>query len=512
MIVQVRTAGQANTGPGACTAGNANLGSCGPSPHPPKEIDMDITRALGHWVATTRSDWSASALERARHAVQDTVACMVAGAGDSGAHAVRRMVADCGTGTSTVVGNHGRGAAPPMAALANGTSAHALDYDDNFLPGLTHASAALVPALLALAENHDLSGERLLDAYIVGLDVHAVLGRGMGRGHYDVGWHGTATVGGIGTAAACARLLGLDSDAATRAISLGVSMACGVKAQFGSPGKPLQAGLAAQHAVQSATLAAAGLGAHPRAIEGERGFIALFAGATDSDWAAVLAALDGPPVIETHGLAPKRHPCCGSAHRALDGVLDLRTAHGFGAGDVAQVDTHVGYGNARNLCYDTPTQEMEARFSMQYCVAVALLDGHLTLADFTRAAVQRPEVRALMPRVLMHATSEGAEGNNPDARLPHQVRITLRDATVLETSLLWPRGTIAHPFTAEERAHKFRDCCEGFLDREQLAATAHALDGLEGLASVRELTKWLRFEAGNDDGERFSARYANAAE
>jgi 2-methylcitrate dehydratase PrpD len=470
-----------------------------------------ITQALGELAAGAPPDRGTVAFERARDAIEDTIAVMVAGAGDEGAHAVRRVVAGYGEGLASVIGNSGRGAAAPFAALANGTSAHALDYDDNFSPGLTHASAVLVPALLALAEAHDLPGARLVDAYITGLDLHAVLGRGTGRGHYDLGWHNTATVGCIGTAGACARLLRLDAGAATRAISLGVSMAAGAKVQFGSAAKPFHAGMAAKNAVLAATLAAQGMGARPDALEGSRGFAALYAGNADADWDAILAEVRATPSIVSSGLAPKLYPCCGSAHRVLDGVIALREQHGFRAAEVARVDATVGYGNQRNLCYPDPRQEMEARFSLEYCVAVALLEGRLTLADFTHDAVQRPEVRALFSRVHMHATAQGAEGADPSARLPHEVRITLNDGRVLEASVLWPRGTIAQPFTRSDRDAKFRDCCEGFLAPRAMADARAALAGIATLASVHELTGLLHFAAGGDRGQRFAQRYAGAA-
>ena len=467
-----------------------------------------ITRALGEWVAGAPPRHGATALERARHAIADTVACMVAGAGDEGAAVVRRTVLAYGAGPATIIGNGADGGHAPFAALANGMSAHALDYDDNFLPGLTHASAVLVPALLALAEAHDLPGARLVDAYVLGLDVHAVLGRGVGRGHYDLGWHNTATVGCIGTAAACARLLALDADATTRAISLGVSMASGAKVQFGSAAKPYHAGMAAHDAVLAATLAAQGLGARDDAIEGARGFSALYAGASDADWADLLSQVQAVPAIESHGLAPKLYPCCGSAHRVLDGVIALKEEHGFEAGDVERVDALVGYGNRRNLCYTDPRDEMEARFSLNYCVAVALLAGRLSLSDFTREAVGRDRVRALLPRVHMAATPEGAEGKDPSARLPHEIRITLTGGRVLETSVLWPRGTLARPFSDAERDTKFTDCCDGFLAAADLAACREALARAEQLDCVRELTQHLHFRAGGDSGERFVARYA----
>ncbi len=463
---------------------------------------MYISETIAHWVASAEPIERPTAIARAADAIRDTVACMVAGAGDEASRAVRRTIAAYGSGPATVIGVLSSAAAP-WAALANGTAAHALDYDDNFMPGLTHASAVLVPALLALADERNASGARFVDAYLIGLDVHAVLGRGVGRWHYDAGWHSTSTVGCIGTAAACARLLGLDAGATLNAISLGVSMASGVKVQFGAHAKPFHAGMAAKNAVLAACLAANGLTGRAEAIEGKRGFQALYGGASDTDWERLLAGLGKSSAIEEFGLLPKRHPCCGSAHRVLDGVLALRHAHGLRAEDVERVDTVVGEGNLRNLCYDDPQQEMEARFSMHYCVALALLNGCLTLSDFTPEAVHRDEVRRLMPRVTMRAHAQPA-----DERTPHEVTITLRDGRVLRDSVRFARGAIAAPFEQADRDAKFADCCSGFLSAEDFSGADRSLANIRELASMRDLTAHLRFEAVCDRGERFAQRAA----
>jgi 2-methylcitrate dehydratase PrpD len=471
---------------------------------------MGITESLGRWAAETAEIESPLALSRAGDAITDVVACMVAGAGDEGAERLRRTVAHYGSGPSTVFGSTDKAQAP-YAALANGMAAHALDFDDNYAPGLTHATAVLIPALLALAEEIDASGRAVMDAYIVGLEIHGAIGRGIGRGHYDLGWHNTSTVGCIGTAAACGRLLGLDAEKLTSAISLGVSMASGAKVQFGSMGKPFHAGMAAKNAVLAARMAADGFEARPDAIEAERGFCDLYAGTPDREWTEILDNLGQPLAIEEYGLAPKLYPCCGSAHRVLDGVLALRAAHGFTADDVARVETVVGYGNKRNLCYADPQQEMEARFSMNYCVGVALKSGRVSLSDFTPEAVQRPELRALLPLVSMEATEAGAEGDDPTHRLPHDVKIELKDGRVFEESVQWARGTIHNPFDAADTDAKFQDCCEGFLSKDDFDAARQALRDLRTLKSVHELTRHLAFVAGGDNGERFAKRYDTMA-
>jgi 2-methylcitrate dehydratase PrpD len=464
---------------------------------------MTVTNRLAEWAAHTPGDWSEVALARAEHAIEDVVACLVAGAGDESTSRVRRAIASWGEGPSTIVGQ--RAAAPaPWAALANGTAAHALDYDDIFLPGVTHATAVLFPALLALAEQVDASGEALLDAYIVGLEAQAVVGRGVNRSHYDLGWHATATIGCIGAAAACARLLGLDAARMAYAISLAVSMASGAKVQFGTMAKPFHAGLAAQHAVTAATLAQAGLEGRDTALEGELGFLALYGGPNPPGWELALSRLGKTLAIEELGIVHKLYPCCGSNHLVLDGVLALRRQHGFKADDVAAVNAVIGVGNRRNLMYDDPQNEMQARFSLQYCVAVALLNGRLKLADFTPQAVARPAVRRLLTLTSIRTHDPAQESGSWENRLPHSVEIVLKDGREFSITCQHPRGSIHHPFDEADRVQKFRDCCEASLAPESCEALREDLVKLRKLDSLRTLAARLRFDAGGDHGERFS--------
>lgn len=463
---------------------------------------MTVINQLAQWAAEVPAQWSEVALARAEHAIEDVVACMVAGAGDQAAARVRCAIAPWGKGTSTVVGQR-TGAPAPWAAMANGTAAHALDYDDIFRPGITHATAVLFPALLALAEEVDASGAALLDAYIVGLEMQAAVGRGVNRSHYDQGWHATSTVGCIGTAAACARLLGLDPVQLSHAISLSVSMASGPKVQFGTMAKPFHAGLGAQHAVMAATLAKADLQGRATALEGGLGFLSLYGGANPRGWDHVLADLGKRLAIEDAGIIFKRHPCCGSSHLVLDCVLDLKREHGFDADDVIQVDALIGSGNKRNLMYDEPQNEMQARFSLQYCVAVALLNGRLSLTDFTSKAVGRPVVRRLLKLTRVRAYDPVDEPVDPDSRVAHRVEITLRDGRQLHAERAYTRGSIHEPFDEDDRAQKFKDCCSSMLMAEDVDALRSLLARLRDLDSVRSIGARLRVEAATDAGERF---------
>src|SRR6267142_481262 len=242
------------------------------------------------------SAFSPLARRRAIDAIADTIGCMVAGVEDFSTQAVRRAVATqiSISGESPVIGG---GRAPAaIAAMVNGTAAHALDYDDNIHPAISHAAAWPMK----------ISGRALVDAYLVGLEAQAAVGIGVNPSHYTAGWHSTSTCGAIGTAAGVSRLIGLDAAAMARAMSMAVSLASGIKGQFGTPAKPFHAGMAARNAVEAAALGRAGMTGRFDILETAQGFRDLFGGPDAAGWDGL--SLGQPPAIESHGVIPKRHP------------------------------------------------------------------------------------------------------------------------------------------------------------------------------------------------------------
>jgi 2-methylcitrate dehydratase PrpD len=425
----------------------------------------------------------------AKDAMCDIVACMIAGAKDEATLRVARAAAGWGAGACSIVGQAASLPAP-AAALVNGTAAHALDYDDNFHPMAGHATAVLAPAILALAEERRASGHALLDAYIVGLEVQARVGEGVNLVHYERGWHSTSTIGVFGAAAACARLLGLDRKRVSAALSVAFSMAGGSKLQFGTMAKPMHAGLAAQHGVMAAALAASGVTGIAEPLDGTWGFRDLFAGAASPGFQEQSA---GALAIERYGLKAKIHPCCASAHCALDALLSLRQEHGFSPAQVERIEVLVNRMSYDNLMYADPRTELEARFSMHWCMALALLDGRLELADFTSAALRRAEVRAWLPRIAMRHTEPGREHPLKDnGREPGLVAVLLKDGRRLERYAQHPKGSLQAPLEAGELDAKFDDCTHGHIAAASAAKLRSLLGALEHLADVRSLMRLLR--------------------
>jgi len=434
------------------------------------------------------SAFSPLAMARATDAIVDTLGCLLAGTNEEATQRVRSaFINEISQGAACDVVGGGR-ASPSVAAMINGVSAHSLDFDDNFHPARAHASAVLVPALLSLATaDAEISGRQLIQAYLAGLEAQAAVGFGVNPSHYNRGWHGTSTVGCIGTAAGVASLLGMDADGISRAMSLAASFAAGPKGQFGTLAKPLHAGMAARNAVEAALLARAGMSGRPDILECPMGFRDLVGGDQSRGWDEM--QFDDSHIIETRGLVTKLHPCCASTHRAIDIVRDLRDLHGFTASDVVSVVTKVGRSAVDNLIYPDPQNAMEARFSMQYCVAAALVQPHLSLSDFTQATISRPEIRCHMPKIAM--TPYSREEEMGAERLPHLASVTLTDGRILSSQRIHARGAAEDPLSQVAKRQKFSDCVHWTKARlaDDLYDTFSSLETVHSFNSIWEMRR-----------------------
>ncbi len=448
---------------------------------------MNVIEAIADW-SCGQNEFSPRARELARMAIADTLACLYAGQDDFSSLAVRRAFAEYlnPAAQARVVGG---GKAPAaIAALLNATAAHAIDYDDNFQPGMSHASAVLVPALLAVADEVNASGSQLIDAYLVGLQAQAFVGAGVGPSHYTAGWHGTSTVGCIGSSAGVARLMGVDQAGMARTLSNAVSFASGTKGQFGTPIKPLHAGWAARNAVDAARFAEQGMRGRIDILEAPQGFLEMFGGGSAEGWDIATILSTQKHVIETTGVMPKKHPCCGSTHMIIDALNDLRAQYDFSDGEVLSVETLVGIANQRNLAYELPQDEMQARFSMQYCVDTLLRNGTLGVKDFTAERVARLTDPSRLARISMRAYSAEQEKDTPPGeRLPHCVSVRLRGGRVLEGQRKLAKGSLIEPFTYSDRLQKFVDCCAGLSDPKALFVQLERLDEQQDLGFLAQL-------------------------
>ncbi len=440
---------------------------------------------LGAFAAT--ADVPPAARAAARAAVQDTIGVALAGAGEPAARIVQRVLAaDGGLGPCTVLGAGSAG--PSAAALANGTAAHALDFDDMCWVTLAHPSAPLVAAALAAGESADASGRALLDAYVVGFEVEAALGTVMNPTHYERGWHGTATIGTIGASAAAARVLGLDAETAARALSIAASEASGLKENFGTMVKPLQGGLAARNGVLAALLARDAFTASPRAIDGPQGFLVAMQSA-GRDLAAAIDRLGRRWEIVEGGITVKLYPSCAATHPTIDTLLDLRREAEVDPAGVEAVEIDVDPVVPTVLIYDRPATGLEGKFSLPYCAAAALAFGRVGIDTFEPAAMRTAAVERLVPRVTMRA--DDRLGRDTPPLTEARIALRLADGRTLERAVRGARGYPERPASPAELDDKFLACAERIVPA---AAAAEALDflrSLDGAPSVRGLARRL---------------------
>ena len=424
---------------------------------------------------------------RAATAFLDTVGVMIAGAAEPAARAVQDLARADGGAAATVIGTADRASAG-NAALANGTAAHALDFDDMCFVSLAHPSAPLVAAALAAAELSPASGAALLDAYVVGFEIEARLGRAMNPRHYQRGWHCTATLGAVGAAAAASRLLGLQAGDTAHALAIAASAAAGLKENFGSMVKPLHAGLAARSGVTAAMLAARGLTASARAFEGAQGFLR----AMDSERLEIgddLADLGSRWELVDTGITIKLYPSCAGTHPTLDALLDLRQEEAIQADDVERVDVRVDSITPTVLIYDRPATGLEAKFSLPFCAAVALVDGRVDIDSFEPDRVHSAAIRAVMPRVVMQA-DPSLDGQAPPLTQA-RISLRLRDGRILSRSADGARGYPERPATDAELERKFLGCAARTLGQASARAALDRLRSIEQISDVRALLAGL---------------------
>lgn len=444
-----------------------------------------LTRAVG----TFAVDADARAIptvcrEGAKTGMLDCIGVMIAGTPEPAARIVAAM-----TATSTSNGGApeipaGRNLVPADAALVNGTAAHALDYDDVGMDG--HPSAVLTPAILADGWARGISGREALEAYVVGYEVWALLQEvEPGRVH-ERGFHPTAIWGTLAGAAACARLNRLDADQATNAIAIAASLAAGLVGNFGTMTKPLHVGRAAQAAVLAAHLAKAGFTGSPDVLEHPAGFMQAHSPSGAPALAGRNWQLGEVWRMVKYGVNIKRYPMCYATHRSIDAMLDLAVEHDLEADAIESIDVRIGDAQAIMLRNHDPMTALEAKFSIEFALAAAVIARRIGLKELDDSFVTRDDVKKVMRRVRVTTTTEKMADMPfaPDDR----VGVALRDGRVLvHEPVARPKGSWQKPLSENELRDKFMDCAGIALATEHAAALFDLLAMLDRLENIREL-------------------------
>ena len=357
-----------------------------------------LTRALAEQARSLRlEDIPQTVLAWARQCVLDTIGCTLAGASDD---LVTILLAEMqeqgGVGAATVVGHKAR-LPVAAAAIVNGAAAHALDFDDVNLAMPGHPSVAILPALLALAEERGSTGAEVLTAFVAGYELQCRIGRTVAPGHYDgLGFHATATIGSFGSAAACAHLLGLDADQFATALGIAGTQAAGLKSMFGTMCKPLHAGKASYHGYLAAKLAARGFTSRTDVLECGQGFARTHSPDFNPD-----RAFDTPPNgwYVANNLF-KYHASCYMTHAPIEAARKLREQHGITPDQVERIDVQIEEASDRICNIPAPRTGLEAKFSLRLTTAMGLAGVDTSrLSTYSEDVAADPVLVGLRDRV-----------------------------------------------------------------------------------------------------------------
>jgi 2-methylcitrate dehydratase PrpD len=448
-------------------------------------------RATAHLAEfVTKSRWDdcpAEAVDIARRAILDCLGVMLAGSIEPAARIVAEVArAEGGSPLATVVGTPLR-TGTVWAALANGTAAHALDFDDTNFAMLGHPSAPVLSAALAAGELTMADGRALVHAFLLGFEVETTMASVMNPPHYEKGFHATGTLGTMGAAAAAARLLGLDAAQTRAALAVAASQASGLKENFGTMTKPFHAGHAARSGVLSALLARDGFTASEQAIEGPQGYFAvLSAGKRDEQ---VLDSLGAPWKILETGVAVKPYPSCACTHSIIDSALELQRTHRIRPEQVAQVTVGVNAAVPRILIHSNPRSGLEAKFSGEFSAAAALCDGRVGIATFRDDRTEDPTIRELMTRVRLVVDPEIP--GDLERHMWTRVTVRLRDGREVAIA---PRPVPGHPglpLSMDQLREKFMDCARIVLPEDRADSVRQMVEQLDGCPDLRSLTAIL---------------------
>ena len=414
-----------------------------------------LTQDLGSFVADLSFDRIPSAgCDIARTGIADCFGVLVAGARDPAIALIDREMGEGGGAPFASLIPSGARRSVEAAALVNGVAAHVLDYDDVGLDG--HPSAVLVPAILAQGETSGTSGAEMLTAYVAGYEVWAELAAREPRPLHRKGWHPTSVRGAVAAAAACAKLRGLDGKGAATAMAVAASMAAGVVANFGTMTKSFQVGRAAQAGVIAARLAQAGLTASLDALEHPLGLLVALSPEGKAERERPFVAAEKKWHIVAQGLNIKRYPICYATHRSIDAALGLVERHDLSPDRVARIRVSTGSTQLAMLRNSKPQTGLEAKFSMQFAMAAALVARKVGLCELTDEFVRRSDVQALFSRVSF-AAIEGIDGSA--FALADAVEITTHAGATLDSGpVKYAKGSHQRPLSRDELWAKFADC------------------------------------------------------
>ncbi len=465
------------------------------------EIDPNRGRGLTEYVArfvveTNYEDLPDELIKLGKKSILDGLGLALSGSVAKSGELIRAYLHSLHlAGNTTVIGNDLK-VPSRFAAFANGIGIHADDYDDTQLAVgkdrvyglLTHPTAPALPAALAVAEADGLSGREMMLAYHLGVEVECKISEAISPRHYQHGFHSTATCGTFAAACAAAKLRNFDAETVQRALAISGSQSAGLRENFGSMTKPFHAGRSSESGVIAAELAALGWSATDQILEAPRGFFQAHGGGYDV--ASIEGKLGYPWTFLNPGVSIKPHPSGSLTHPGMTEMLRLINGHNITADQIDSVAVGTNHNMPNALIHHRPVNELQAKFSMEFCMAILLLDGRGGLPEFTDEVVNRPDVKAMIERVHFGVHPE-AEAAGYD-KMTTIIDIKLKDGQTISGRADFGKGSPQNPMSYDEVADKFRECATfAKWPNAKTEAIVKCVQDLDAVPRVSELTSLL---------------------
>ncbi len=444
----------------------------------------EYTEKICKFILNTKyEDLPQKAIDNAKGRILDCIGCGFAGTSEETGKIIKKFVEDNGGNAQATVINSNVMTSLTTTAFANGVLMHAMDFDDNSMPAMAHTTTCVLPAALAVGQYVKASGKDLILAYVIGHEVFNKVAATLTTECWYHGFHGTGIFGAYGSVAAAGKLFNLNEDEMTRALGIAASSFTGLKQNMGSMTKPYHAGRAAESGVRACLLAKWGYTSKPNAFEGPQGYVHVFSSeprwSNIDDLGKVWELVERPPFI-------KPHPSCGGTHAGMNALRELMREYKFTGEDVELVDVGANAGVPGQLLYHDAKDTLEAKFCIEFCLALLLKYGKWGLSLHTQENVDDPEIKAFYPRIKVHIDEELSRRLPPEfADKTSIVTVTLKDGTQ------YVREADCPDFTYDEIVEKFWDTTALAIDKARAEKVEAVIRNLEDVPDMTALTDEL---------------------
>lgn len=444
---------------------------------------MDATETLAAFVdETTLSDVPSDAQEKAKEAITDLVGVAIYGSHHEVGDKITAFVETDAPGDTATMFARGS-ASSTGAALANGTYGHAVDYDDTFESIVIHPTSPVFSAALAAAEDADGTGEDVLTSYLIGIEIAYRTGHSTYPSHYENGWHSTGTVGTFGATAAAASVMDLEPDEIEHAFGIAASMSSALKKNFGTMTKPLHSGHAAQMGVRSAKLASSGFTADTSIFGGEIGYGNVMTIGDTYDPEELTAELGETWAVMDLGYKP--YPSGVITHAAMEAFRDIVLQNDLEPENVDEIVVSLDDAASEMLHHENPETGLEAKFSIEFCLAAVLLEDDPGIHEFTDEYVTDPETREQTAKVERDFKENLFGGNF--ANYAARVSAETTDGETYTAEMKHAPGHPTNPLSEERLRAKFDECTRDVLPDSEAEAAYEAIWALDEDGSLEQL-------------------------